>query len=103
MTKASATVTYGNIISHMAVHIALHVTVLNNIDLSATDVLSAYITARCHEKLGKLLGESFLIIVAGEAIIVKKLYGLKSSDATSRAHLVEFLCKMGQGLCPSDP
>ncbi|KAL7475871.1 hypothetical protein ACHAW6_001772 [Cyclotella cf. meneghiniana] len=55
MTKAPATLIYASI----TVHIALLVAALNNVDIWASDVLNAHITAPCHKKIWTTLGKEF--------------------------------------------
>ena len=103
MTKAPATLTYASVVSRETVCIALLVAVLNDIDIWATDVLNAYITMPCHEKIWTTLGKEFGDDCGQKAIIVQALYGLKSSGAASRAHLAGCLHKMGYRPCLADP
>ncbi|KAL7474299.1 hypothetical protein ACHAW6_000277 [Cyclotella cf. meneghiniana] len=103
MTKAPATLTYASVVSQETVRIALLTAVLNNIDIWAADVLNAYITAPCREKIWTTPGREFGDDCGRKAVIVQALYGLKSSGATFRAHLARCLCKMGYCSCPADP
>ncbi|KAL7474241.1 hypothetical protein ACHAW6_000226 [Cyclotella cf. meneghiniana] len=103
MTKALATLTYASAVSCETMCIALLVAVLNNVDIRATDVLNVYITAPCHKKIWNTLGKQFGDDCGQKAIIVRALYGLKSSVAASWAHLARCLHKMGYRLCLADP
>ena len=51
MTKAPATLTYASVVSRETVRIALMTAALNDVDVWAADVLNAYITAPCREKI----------------------------------------------------
>ncbi|KAL7475089.1 hypothetical protein ACHAW6_001020 [Cyclotella cf. meneghiniana] len=82
--------------SQETMHIALLIAVLNDVDIWAADVLNAYITVACHEKITVTLGKEF-------AIINQALYGLKSSTAAFRTHLAGCLHKMGYHPCLADP
>ena len=55
-TKAPATLTYTSVMSRETVCIALLLAALNDINIWATDVLNAYITAPCHKKIWTTLG-----------------------------------------------
>ncbi len=57
MTKAPATLTYASVMSQKTMRIALLMAVPNDIDIWAADVLNAYITAPCHEKIWTTLGK----------------------------------------------
>eukprot|EP00804_Cyclotella_cryptica_P031314 CCRYP_011111-RB/>CCRYP_011111-RB protein AED:0.34 eAED:0.34 QI:0/0/0/1/0.5/0.33/3/0/356 len=86
-TKAPATLTYASVMSRETVRIALLVAALNNVDIWAADVLNAYITAPCQEKIWTTLGKEFGDDCGKKAIVVRALYGLKSSGAAFRGHL----------------
>ena len=76
---------------------------LNDVDIWAADVLNAYITAPCRKKIWTTLGRGFGDDFGRKAIIVRAMYGLKSSGATFKAHLAGCVCKMGYRSCPADP
>ena len=59
MTKAPATLTYASVVSRETVRIALLMAALNEVDIWAADVLNAYITAPCREKIWTTLGKEF--------------------------------------------
>ena len=69
----------------------------------ACDILNAYLTAKCREKICTYPGPEFGS-EHGEPMIVKKaLYGLKSSGAALRAHLAETLHDIGFKPTKADP
>jgi hypothetical protein len=103
MTKAPATLTYASVVSRETVRIALTVAALNDIDVWAADVLNAYITAPCREKIWTTLGPEWGPDQGKKAIVVRALYGLKSSGAAFRAHLGGFMREMGYRPCQADP
>ncbi|KAL7476000.1 hypothetical protein ACHAW6_001889 [Cyclotella cf. meneghiniana] len=103
MTKAPATPTYASVISQETMQIALLTTALNNIDKWAANVLNGYITMPCHEKIWTTLGREFGEDCGRKAVIVRALYGLKSSGAAFRVHLAGCPCKMKYCLFPADP
>jgi hypothetical protein len=86
-TKALATLTYASVVSRETVLVALLMAALNNVDICAADVLNAYITAPCREKIWTTLGKEFGDDCCRKAIVVCALYRLKSSGAAFRAHL----------------
>ena len=61
----------------------------------ACDIQNAYMTADCHEKIWTYAGPEFGSERGQPMIIRKVLYGLKSSGAAFRAHLVETLHDIG--------
>eukprot|EP00804_Cyclotella_cryptica_P020326 CCRYP_014066-RA/>CCRYP_014066-RA protein AED:0.16 eAED:0.16 QI:0/0/0/1/1/1/3/0/747 len=103
VTKAPATLTYASVVSRETVRIALLIAALNDIDIWAADVLNAYITAPCREKIWTTLGKEFGDDCGRKAIVVRALYGLKSSGAAFRAHLAGCMREMGYVSCPADP
>ena len=60
---------------------------LNDLQVKAGDVLNAYITAPCKEKVWTVLEPEFGHDAGKYAIIVPALYGLKSAGAAFCAHL----------------
>ena len=76
--------------------------VLNDVDIWAADVLNTYITAPCREKIWTTLGKEFGDDCGRKAIVVRALYGLKSSGAAFRAHLAGCMHGMGYVSCPAD-
>ncbi|KAL7475810.1 LOW QUALITY PROTEIN: hypothetical protein ACHAW6_001710, partial [Cyclotella cf. meneghiniana] len=100
--KAPATLTYARVMSRETVHIALLVAALSDVETWAADVLNAYITVPCHDKIWTTLGKEFGNGCSQKAIIVQALYGMKSSSAAFWVHLAGCLCKMGYRSCPTD-
>eukprot|EP00804_Cyclotella_cryptica_P004627 CCRYP_006943-RA/>CCRYP_006943-RA protein AED:0.44 eAED:0.44 QI:0/0/0/1/0/0/2/0/122 len=78
--------------------IALLVAAFNDVDIWVVDVLNAYIT-----KIWTTLGKEFGDDCGKKAIVVRALYGLKSSGAAFRAHLAGCMREMGYKSCPADP
>eukprot|EP00804_Cyclotella_cryptica_P011569 CCRYP_012075-RA/>CCRYP_012075-RA protein AED:0.42 eAED:0.45 QI:0/0/0/1/0/0/2/0/162 len=68
--------------------IALLIAALNDIDIWAADVLNAYITAPCREKIWTTLGKEFGDDYGRKAIV----------GASGRVH-----AEMGYVSCPADP
>ena len=87
MTKAPAAVTYASVVSRESVRIALTVAALNEIEVKCGDVMNAYITAPCTERVWTTLGSEFGADTGKRALIVRALYGLMSSGAAFRKHL----------------
>ena len=76
---------------------------LNNLDLQAANIENAYLTAPCREKIWTRAGPEFGMDEGKIFIIVRALYGLKSSGAASRAFLAERLDEMGFTSSLADP
>ena len=103
MTTAPVAVTYASFVSRETVRIDLTLAALNDLEVKCGDVLNAYITAPVKEKMGNYLGPEHGDDEGKKAIIVRALYGLKSSGATFRAHLCEFMAALGYKPCLTDP
>jgi len=102
-TDAPPTITYASVVSRETVRIALLMAALNDLDVKVGDVLNAYITAPITEKVWTVLGPEFGNDAGKSAIIVRALYGLKSSGAAFRAHLASFMRQMEYTSCKADP
>ncbi len=70
MTKAPATLTYASVVSRETVRIALLMAALNDVDIWAADVLNAYITVPCRQKIWTILGREFGEDCGQKAVIV---------------------------------
>ena len=57
---------------------------LNDLDIKCADIENAYLTAPCREKVWTVAGEEFGSDMGKNFIVVKALYGLKSSGAAFR-------------------
>ena len=91
MITEPAAVTYASVVSRETVCITLTLAALNDLEVKYGDVLNAYITAPVKEKIWNYLGPEHGNNEGKKAIIVRALYGLKSSGAAFRAHLCEFM------------
>ncbi len=80
MTNVPATFIHPSVIMHETVHIALMLGALNLLEVMAVDIMNAYITALCKEKIWITLGSVFGKDKSKKAIIVRALYGLKSAS-----------------------
>ncbi len=79
MTKAPPTITYASVVSQETVCLALTIAALNDLEVKVGDVLNAYISAPITETVWKILGPEFGPNAGEIPIIVRALYGLKSS------------------------
>jgi hypothetical protein len=77
---------------------------LNDVDILATDIGNAYLNADPREKVYTTAGTEFGTELKGRyVLIVKALYGLKSSSVTWRAHFANTLKDLGFTSCLADP
>ena len=102
MTTTPAAVTYASFVSRKTVCIALTLANLNDMEVKCGDVLNAYITTPVKEKICTYLGPEHGDNEGKKTIIVRALYGLKSSGAAFRAHLCEYMAALGYKPCLAD-
>jgi hypothetical protein len=76
---------------------------LNGLELWATDIGNAYLEAYTSEKVYIIAGPEFGALAGHLLIIVKALYGLKSSGLRWHHRLVEILRQLGWVQCKADP
>ena len=95
--------TYSSVVSRDSVTIILLAADLNGLQVIACDIQNAYLTANCHEKIWTYAGPEFGSECGQPMIIRKAHYGLKSSGAAFRAHLVETFHDIGFKPMKADP
>jgi hypothetical protein len=87
VTDPPSLITYASVVSRNSVRIALLIASLNSLDILGADAQNAYLNAPVREKVYTTCGPEFGKSVEGRyALIVRALYGLKSSGAAWRAH-----------------
>ncbi len=103
MIGAPTIMTYASVVSCETIRIALTIAAHNDLKVKAADILNAYISAPIKEKVWCALGPDFGPDAGKSAIIVRALYGLKSTGAAFHAHLVDCMQHLGYTSCPADP
>jgi hypothetical protein len=86
--------TYSYVVSIESVRIAFLIAAVNGYDIIAEDVQNAYVQATSLEKYFSIAGDEFGDDKGKMALIVRALYGLKSSGASWRAHIAHTLSNM---------
>jgi hypothetical protein len=102
-TDAPASITYSSVVSRDSVRIGLTVASLNDLRVFACDIGNAYLDANCREKLWTVAGPEFGRDSGSVMLIVRALYGLKSSGAAWRSKLAETLRAIGYTPSEADP
>jgi hypothetical protein len=102
-TEAPATLTYASVVSRETVRIALTIAALNALEVKASDIQNAYLTAPITEKIWTKLGPEWGSDRGKKALIVRSLYGLKSAGASFRNHLADCMRTLGYEPCLADP
>ena len=103
VTDPPTTLTYSSVVSRDSIRIAFLIAALNDIDILAADVGNAYLNAPTREKVYSTAGKEFGSKAGSTIIIVRALYGLKSSGAAWRSHLAETLHGMNFTSSLADP
>ncbi len=102
-TDTPSSITYSSVVSRESVRLGLLIAALNDLDIACCDIGNAYLNADCREKLWTIAGAEFGSEKGAVMLIVRALYGLKSSGAAWRAKLAETLDTMGYTPTQADP
>ena len=76
---------------------------MNDLKVLAYNIQNAYLTAPCHKKIWMTTGAEFRSDTGKIILVVRVLYGLKSSRAAFRAFLAETLYNIGYEPSAADP
>ncbi|KAL7515969.1 hypothetical protein ACHAWF_000018, partial [Thalassiosira exigua] len=91
-TDTPSTLTYSSVVSRDSVRIALLVAALNDLDIFACDIGNAYLNAPCNGHIWFIAGHECGHEMKGRVMkLVRALYGLKSSLASWRKMLKDFI------------
>lgn len=103
-TDPPTSMTYSSVVSRESVRIAFTIAALNGLDVIMSDVGNAYLNAKTSEKVYGIAGPEFGDDDVGKVcVIVRALYGLKSSGAAWRSHFANDLRDMGFTSTLADP
>jgi len=95
---------YSSVVSRESVRIFFLLCALNNLDCLSCDVQNAYLNAGTKEKNWFVAGAEMGSQNVGKSVlIVKALYGLRSSGAQWREHMATTLRNAGFSSCKADP
>jgi hypothetical protein len=104
MTDPPKDAVFSSVVTRDSVRIAFTIAALNGLEVLAGDVQNAYLNAPTKEKCWFIAGPEFGPDREGTpVIIVRALYGLKSSGARWRDHLAATLREAGYTSCYADP
>jgi Reverse transcriptase (RNA-dependent DNA polymerase) len=104
MTEVPKDSVYSSVVSRDGVRIALTLATLNGLEVLAAVFQNAYLNAPTKEKCYCIAGPEFGNDRAGKAVlIVRDLYGLRSSGARWRDHLADTIRSLGFKACLADP
>jgi len=103
-TDAPSQLTYSSVVTRDSVRIAFLIAALNDLEILAADIGNAYLQAPAREKVHTTAGPEFGPNNVGKTvIIVRAMYGLKSSGAAWHAKFSETLRSMNFQPSLADP
>lgn len=103
-TDTPTQLTYSSVVTHESVRIAFLIAALNELEVLSADIGNAYLQAPAQEKVHTTAGPEFGSSCHGQTvIIVRAMYGLKSSGAAWHAQLSETLYSMNFNPTLADP
>ena len=103
-TDPPAQLTYSSVVSRESVRIGFLIAAMYDLEPLAADIGNAYLNAPTKEKYYIVTGPEFGPIEQGKiALIVRALYGLKSSGAMWRSHFAATLRDLGFTSSLADP
>ena len=91
LTDPPSSMTYSSVVSRDSVRLAFLVAALNDLNILAGDIQNAYLHAPTKEKLYFYAGSEWRADEGRPVVIVRALYGLKSSALMWRNHLADTL------------
>ena len=104
VTEPPSSITFASVVSRDSVRLAFMLAALNDVDVLAGDVSTAYLNAKCREKVYIVCGKEFGSKEGQIAVVEKALYGLKSSGAAWRNHLARIMREeLEFTSCKADP
>ena len=104
LTDPPTSITYASVVSRESVRIAFLVAALNGLDVLAGDIQNAYLNAPTKEKVWFEAGPEWGSNEGKVVIIVRALYGLKSSGQAWRSLLSDTITNvLGFRSCLADP
>ena len=99
-----SSLTYSSVVTRDSVRLAFLIAELNQLEVLAGDISNAYLNAPCKEKIWFLGGDDVGKEDQGKVcVMVRALYGLKSSGASWHATLAELLRNLGFEDTKADP
>jgi hypothetical protein len=103
MTDPPAESVYSSIVTRESVRIMFLIVALNGLEMLGADVQNACINAKTEEKVYTIAGPEFGSNQGRPAVIIRALYGLKSSGARWRDHFASILKELGFVNSRADP
>ena len=104
LTSVPTSMTYSSVVSRDTVRIGFLIAALNNLDILAGDIQNAFLEAPTKEKIFFYAGDEWKSDKDKVVVVIRALYGLKSSALQFRNHLADTLGnKLGFKSSLADP
>ena len=103
LTEVPKDSTYSGVVSLRSLRMCILIAELNDLKVQAADISSAYLEAYTKEKVCFTAGPEFKELQGHTIIIIKALYGLRTSGARWHEKLADSLYDLGFKPCKSDP
>jgi hypothetical protein len=103
VTEPPLVLTYASVVTRESVRIALLIAALKDMSVLGADISNAYLNAPTTKTVWTILGAKWGSDAGKKAIIVRALYGLKSSGAAYRNHLASYIRLFDFRSCLADP
>jgi len=103
MTSSLSESVYSSVVSIRSLRLALLAAELNALQVWAGDIGNAYLEAYTKEKVYFVAGPEFGDLEGHSLIVVKALYGLRSSGAHFHDRFVDTIREMNFFPCKADP
>jgi hypothetical protein len=102
-TQMPAAMTHSSVVSRDLARIVLLNAAMNDLDVLACDIQNACLSADCRERIWVRAGAKFGSKAGSPMLVVKALYGLRSSGEAFRALLAQTLDNLGYKPLYADP
>jgi hypothetical protein len=102
LTEPTMEGSYSSVVNLRSIRLCLVAAELNNLDIMVGDISSAYLEANTKEKVCFTAGPEFGILQGHTFIIVKALYGLRTSGASWHQRFADTLRDLGYKPCQAD-
>ena len=91
LTSVPTCMTYSSVVSRDSVRIMFLIAALNDLDIQMCDIGNAYLNAETRERLWFVAGDEWGDRAGCPVIIVRALYGLKSSGAEWKKNFADYI------------
>ena len=102
-TDPPSSITYSRVVSRYSIRIVLTLAALNGVEIRLADIGNKYLNAKCPEKIWTVAGTKFVSEKVKVMLVVRAIYGLKSSGAAWRQMFAQTLRDLAYVSSKADP